>query len=97
MEAVGVVEQGPGHETAGDDGLLLAEAGDGVAGRHTFHVLALVLLGTAALHVAPVVLVEPGELVNYEHRAPHELGDDEPDVALVVGIGVLNIAHRVRN
>lgn len=92
-EVVGVVEQAPGHETTGDDGLGLAEAGNGVARGHTFNVLALVLFGAAALHVATVVLVEPGKLIKHEHWLLHGLGDDQLDVATVVGSGVLDVVH----
>jgi len=60
MEAVGVVEQAPGHETTGDDGLGNAEASNRMARGDTVEIHPLVLSGAAALHVATVVLVEPG-------------------------------------
>lgn len=95
VEVVGVVEQRPGHETAGDDGPGPAEAGDGMARGDTREILALVLLGAAALHVATMVLVELGELIEDEHRVLHGLGDDERDIATVVDSGVLNVAHGI--
>jgi len=60
MEVVGVIEQAPGHKTTGDDGPGVAEASNWMARGNTGDILPLVLFGAAALHVATVVLVEPG-------------------------------------
>jgi hypothetical protein len=81
--------------TAGDYGISLADSGDGMARVHTFQALALVLSRATALEVTAMVLVKSVEFIEHKHGALDHLGDDERDVATVVGARVLNVAHGI--